>query len=180
MLLYYAATYPNTITHYKASNIVLHEKSDAAYLTIPEARSCCASHFYLRNWPSLIQIKPNPERNGPIHTECKKIHHVVSSETQAETCGTFNNGKIAHDMQPDLITLDHKKPATPLKTENSTTEGFVNSGMKPKHSKAWHVKWHWLRDKEVLKQLRVQCYIETKNDSDYFTKNHPPIHHHQI
>ena len=60
---------------------------------------------------------------------------MVYPVSEAETCGTFNNGKTVIYMRQDLITLDHKKPATPLKTDNSTTEGFVNSGMKPKHSK---------------------------------------------
>ena len=50
-------------------------------------------------------------------------------------------------MRPDLIALDHKQPLAPLKTDNSTTEGFVNSGMKPKRSKIWDMKWHGLRDK---------------------------------
>ena len=59
----------------------------------------------------------------------------MSSADESETCGTFNNGKIAIVMRPELIILDHEKPATPLKTDNSTTEGFVNYGMKPKRSK---------------------------------------------
>ena len=41
----------------------------------------------------------------------------------------------AIDIQPALITLDHKEPVTPLKTNNFTTEGFINLGMKPKCSK---------------------------------------------
>ena len=82
-------------------------------------------------------------------------------------------------MKPDLITLDHKKPATPLKTDNSTTEGFVNSGMRPKRSKTWDMKWHWLRDKEVLEQLILYWDRGTNNDTDYLTKHHPPIHHRQ-
>ena len=47
------------------------------------------------------------------------------------------------------------------------TEGFVNSGMKPKSSKTWDTNWHWLREKEVLEQLRVYWDIGTKNDADY-------------
>ena len=83
-------------------------------------------------------------------------------------------------MQPALITLDHKQLATPIKPENYTIEGFLNSGMKPKHSKAWDMKWNWLRDKEVLEQLRVYWDKGTNNDADYFTKHHPPIHHRQM
>ena len=39
---------------------------------------------------------------------------MVSSEAEAETCGTFNNGKTAIDMQPDYIALQHKQPEKPL------------------------------------------------------------------
>ena len=83
-------------------------------------------------------------------------------------------------MQPELIALDHKQPATTLKTEISTTELFVNLGMRPKRSKTWVMKWHWLRENEVLDQLRVYFYRETRNNVNYFTNNHPPIHLRQI
>ena len=95
--------------------MVLHVDSDAAYFTIPEARSCYAGHLYLSAWPSPWTVKPTPKRNGPIHIEYKAIHNVVSSEAEAETCGTSNNGKTAIGMQPALIALDHKQPETPIK-----------------------------------------------------------------
>ena len=52
--------------------------------------------------------------------------------------------------------------------------------MKTKHSKTWDIKWLWLIDKEVLVQLRVYWDKGTNNDTDYLTKHHPPIHHHQM
>ena len=42
------------------------------------------------------------------------------------------------------------------------------------------MKWNWLRDKGVLDQLRLYWDKVTNNDADYFTKHHPPIHHHQM
>ena len=131
MLLDYAATYSNAIIHYKARDMVLDLDSNGAYLTMPEARSYYAGHFYLSYWTSPSPIKHNPKRNGPIQTECKIIRNVLFSVAEYETCGTFNNGKTYIGMRPDLISLDHKQPATPLKTENSATEAFVNLGMKP-------------------------------------------------
>ena len=119
--------------------MVLHVDSDAEYLTIPEARSFYAVHFYLSDWPSPNPMKPNPKRNGPMHTQCKTIHIVVFSVVEAETCVTFNNIQIDIGMRPALILLDYKQPATPLKTENSTTEGFLNLYMKPKRSKTWNM-----------------------------------------
>ena len=83
ILLDYAETYPNTIIQYKASDMVLHVDSDAAYLTMPEERSCYAGHFYLSDCPSPNPIKPNPKINGPIHTECKEIRNVVSSAAES-------------------------------------------------------------------------------------------------
>ena len=80
---------------------------------------------------------------------------MVSSAAESEICGTLNNGKTDIVMRPALITLDQKQPATTLKTDNQTTEIFVKSGMKPKRSKTWDIKWHWLRDKKLLEQLRV-------------------------
>ena len=99
--------------------MVLHVESDAEYLTMSKARICCAVPFYLRDWPSPSLIKPNPERNGTIHTECKIIHNIVSSADEAETCGTFNKVKKYIYMKTSLITLDHKQLVTPLKTDNS-------------------------------------------------------------
>ena len=115
--------------------MVLHMDLDSAYLTMQETQSCYASHFYLSDWPSPSPIKPNPNINGPIHTECKTIRNVVSYADEAKTRGAFNNGKTAIGMQPSLITLDHKQPETLLKMDSYTTEGFVNLGMKPKRSK---------------------------------------------
>ena len=140
MLLDYAATYSNAIFSYKSSEMVLHADSDATQLTMPESRSCYASNFYLSDWPSPSPLKPNPESNGPIHTDCKTIRNVVSSEAESDTCRTFNNGKTDIDIRLDLIVLDQEKPATSRKMDNSTTEGFVNLGMKPKGSKTWDMK----------------------------------------
>ena len=107
MLLDDATTYPNEIPSYKASDMVLHVDSDASYLTMPETRSCYAGHFYLGNWPSPSPIKPNHDRNGPIHMECKKIHNVVSYAAETETCGTLKNRKTDIDIKPTIIKLDH-------------------------------------------------------------------------
>ena len=91
MLLDYAATYPNGIFRYKCSDMVLNLDSDAAYLTMPEARIYYACRFYLIYWPSLSPIKPNSEINGPYTRSVKqseiccplqrKLKHVAPSTT---------------------------------------------------------------------------------------------------
>ena len=52
--------------------------------------------------------------------------------------------------------------------------------MKSKSSKTQDMKWHWLREKEVLEQLRVYWDKGTNNDTDYFTKHLPQIHRRQM
>ena len=49
-----------------------------------------------------------------------------------------------------------------------------------KRSKTWDMEWHWLKDKEVIEQLRVYWDKGMKNNTGYFTKHHPPIHHCQM
>ena len=107
MLLDYAETYPNAILYYKSSKIVLHVDLYATYITMPESIICYVGHFYLRDWTSPSPIKPNPDINGPVYTECKIIRNVVSLAAEYETCGTFNNGKKFTGIRPVLITLDH-------------------------------------------------------------------------
>jgi hypothetical protein len=45
-LLDYAATYPNAVIRYHASQMVLHVDTDAAYLVLPHARSHIAGHYF--------------------------------------------------------------------------------------------------------------------------------------
>ena len=49
-----------------------------------------------------------------------------------------------------LTALDHLQPATPARTDNSTSSGFVNDTLKKKSSKAWDVRYHWLSDQSSL------------------------------
>ena len=171
----YAATYLNTIIRYHASKMVLQIDSDAAYLVMPEARSAYSGNFYLSNWPCDKPNLPSTKRNGPILTTRKTIRKVVSSAAEAETTGTFCNAKEGVAILPSLIGIGHKQPPTPLKTENSTTDGFVNSSMKPKKSKTWDMNMYWLRDKEFLKQIQVYWDKGKNNDTDYFTMHFLPV-----
>ena len=102
---------------------------------MPEARSCYVGNFYLGDWPSPRPITHTPKINVPIQKYCKTVSNVVYSSEEAETCVDLNNNKTAICMRTDLISLEHKQQATPLKTDNSTTSGFVKSGMNQKFQK---------------------------------------------
>ena len=177
MLLDYCATYPNATIRYYASDMVLHVDSDAAYLVLPNARSRYAGHFYLSNHPPALPQKPNPKPNGPILTECKTIRNIVASAAETETAGVFGNAQQAIVIRRALIELNHPQPPTPLKTDNSTTYGFVHANLRQKKSKTWDMRWNWLRDRSLHQQLNIYWDKGINNDADYFTKHHPPAHH---
>ena len=63
---------------YKSNSMVIPVDSDAAFLTIPKARSCYSGHFYPGDWPSPWPVKPTPKIIGPFRTECKNIRNMVS------------------------------------------------------------------------------------------------------
>ena len=46
--------------------------------------------------------------------------------------------------------------------------------------KTWNIKWHWLRNKTLLYQLRVYWDKGKNEDTDYFTENLSPIQHCQM
>ena len=93
--LYYAATNPFAIVKYKYIGMILHIDSDASYLSEPRACSRTGGHYYLRSLPANPEKYPNlqPPANGPIHTECRILKHVVASVAKAELGDCFKMGK---------------------------------------------------------------------------------------
>ena len=102
--LEYASTNPSVIIQYKASDMTLHIDNDASYPSEPRARSRTWGHFYLSSLPTDPKKYPNlpPPANGPIHTVCRILKHVVASAAEEEVGGLFHNGKT--DV-PLIITL---------------------------------------------------------------------------
>ena len=49
-----------------------------------------------------------------------------------------------------------------------------------KKSKSWDMNLHWLRDKETLNDFKIIWDKGKNNGTDYFTKNHPIIHHRRM
>ena len=180
MLMDYAATYPLAIIRYHASDMVLHIDSDAAYLVLPNARSRYVGHYYLSNHPPPPPAKPEPKPNGPILTICKTIRGVMASAAEAETGGVYGNAQEAIACRISLHALGHTQPATPLKTDNSTSNSFVHANIKQRRSKTWDMCWNWLPDKVTHEQLRIYWDKSVNNHADYFTKHHPPTHHRSL
>ena len=51
MLLDYMSTDPNAKIRFKASDMIIHIDSDAAYLVLPGAKSCVAGYYFLGTKP---------------------------------------------------------------------------------------------------------------------------------
>ena len=173
-LMDYAATYPNMYIRYHASDMVLHVDSDAAYLVAPKARSRISGYFYLSDHPSKT---PHPKLNGAILVECKTLRHVVASAAEAEIAGVFHNAQTSLPIRHILQVLNHPQPPTPLKTDNSTANGFVHNNIHQKRSKSWDMRYYWLRDKQTQELFKIFWEKGKSNHADYTTKHHPTKHH---
>ena len=78
-----------------------------------------------------------------------------------------------------LIEMGH--PQDPkgviITTNNSTAHGILTSTMRAKLSKAYDMRYHWIKDRILKKQFQL-CWDKGSNNlADYFTKHHPPAHH---
>ena len=79
-----------------------------------------------------------------------------------------------------LEALGHPQPPTPIKTDNSTAQGFVYDNINQKKSKSWDMRFYWLRDREEQKQFKIYWDKGSNNNADYQTKHHPTSHHKAI
>ena len=173
-LLDYVTTHPNAVIRYHASDMCLHVDSDAAYLVLPRARSRLAGHYYLSDDP---QNARTPAPNGPILTECRTIRHVVASSAEAETSALFHNAQTAIPIRHVLSALGHPQPRTPLKTDNATANAFVSRDMRHKKSKAWDMRYWWLKEKTAKNTFDIFWEKGITNWADYFTKHFSPKIH---
>ena len=173
-LMDYLSTYPDAYIRFHASEMVLFADSDAAYLVLPKAKSRVAGFFHLSN--TTTSNLP-AFRNGPLLVECHTLKHVVTSAAEAETSALYHNAKTTIPIRRILIELGHPQPPTPIKVDNSTAAGFVNNKITQKKSKAWDMRFHWLRDRETYKEMKVYWHEGKNNDADYFTKTHTTPHH---
>jgi hypothetical protein len=173
----YLATHPDAVIRFYASGMCLCIVSDAAYLVFPDARSRCAGLFFLSNHSTATP--PQTATNGAFHALCKTIRGVPASAADAKTIGLFVNAQEAIPMITALEEMGHKQPltGTPLETDNSTADGVLKAQVRMKRSKAFDMRYHWLKDRIARKQFNL-CWAPGKaNRADYFSKHHPPSHH---
>ena len=97
---------------------------------------------------------------------------------EAETAGLFHNAQTAIPIKRALVGLGHpQKQPTPIRTDNSTANSFIQNNLTMKRTKSWDMRYHWLRDRQLRRQFNVYWNKGINNDADYFTKHHlPKIH----
>jgi len=88
-LLDYAATHPDAIITYQASDMVLAGHSDASYLSETNTQSRAGGHFFMSNDDAI------PNNNGAILTISQIIKAVMSSTAEAEIGALYVNCKEA-------------------------------------------------------------------------------------
>jgi hypothetical protein len=82
MILDYAATHPNAIVRYHASDMALHVDSEAAYLVLPNAGSRYAGHYYLSDAPPAV-----PAANTDTQASWSNSHGLQNDSRCNELCG---------------------------------------------------------------------------------------------
>jgi hypothetical protein len=80
-------------------------------------------------------------------------------------------------MGTALSEMGHPQPATPLESDNSTAYGILHAQVRMKRSKAFDMRYHWLKDCIAQKQFILYWSPGRTNNADYFSKHHPPAHH---
>ena len=77
----------------------------------------------------------HPPSNGPTHTECRILKHVVASAAEAEAGGLFHSSQTSVPLHITLNELGFTQPTTQIKTNNYDAEGIVNATVRQKISK---------------------------------------------
>ena len=156
--------------------------SDVAYLVAPKAHSCLAVHYFLSDKPKHAG-KPhhNPKPNGPLHTKCKLIKHVVPSSTEGKIVAMYHNSQVAVDLRHCLADAGYEQTApTPIKTDNENNAHFAQGTLKQQCTKHTNMRYDWIQDCQEQKQIQVYWAPGSENMADYHTKHHHPIYHRRI
>jgi len=173
----YLFTHPKAVICFNASDMILSLVSDAAYLVLPDARIQCATLYTLTDIST--SEPPTVKSNGPVHVLVKTICGVLASTSEAETAGIFLGVQEAVPMLNTLVELGHPPPSrgSPIETDNSTAHDILTAQVRMKHSKAFDMHYHWIKDRIAQGQFNLFWASGKQNHGDCFTKHHPLAHH---
>ena len=97
--------------------------------------------------------KPTP--NGVLHALCITLRNVMASAAEAELGALFYNRQVAEPICTCLEEMVYPQPIPPIKTDNSTAAGIVNSSVRQKKSKSMDMRFYWVKDRVSQKYFLV-------------------------
>ena len=89
------------------------------------------------------------------------------------------NGQYAVQIIAALNELGHPQPSQGIRisTDNSTARGVLTANLRQKLSKAFDMRYWWMRDRIKQNQFNLVWEPGSDNRADYFTKHFSPQHH---
>ena len=172
-LLAYAASYPDNVLVYRASDMVLEVQSDASYLSRSRSRSVAGGLGYLGTGGATSTP------NGAIFTHSAVLDVVVASAGEAEYGAAFTIAQKAEFTRTILMALGHPQPATVIYSDNKCAIGLATDTVKQRRSKSVDMRYHWLRDRVRQGHFNVLWISGKQLLADFFTKA-LPVHRHQL
>ena len=93
--------------------------------------------------------------------------------------GIYLRARHCYPILIACIKLGHPQPAngTPFETYNSTAHGILTFNMRSKISKAFDMRYWWIKDRIKQNTFDLIWAAGKQNADDYFTKHHPQWHH---
>ena len=170
-LLGYAAHNPNRGILYTASDMEYRIQTDASHHRDPGSKSMAGGIHYLSNTDD-----PPTKVNGATQTICKAINtSVCASAAESEYAAQFINGVAGCHALNILSELGYPQSNTKMYSDNLVAKGIANDEITIRKSKAFHTRYHWIRDRVRQGQYTIVYLQGAKLLADFFTKPQPPI-----
>jgi len=166
-LLAYAKTHPDAHIVYHASKMILMIQTDAAHLSETGSQSRAGGILY------LVDSVTDTRINGSIECVSSIIPSTVASASEAEYGAMFMVAREAEPIRATLEDLGHPQPSTPIISDNLCAVGICNNRVKLKRSKAFDMRFHWIRDRVQQGHFTVRWEPGITNLADIFTKALP-------
>ena len=92
--------------------------------------------------------------------------------------GIYLGARYCCPIRIAYIEIVKPQPAngTPFDTDNSTAHGILTSNMRSKISKAFDMRYWWIKDRIKKNTFDLIWAAGKQNAADYFTKHHPQWH----
>ena len=140
----FAATHPNAVLTFLASDMYFWAHTDVSYLSESKARLRCGGFYFLSSKTNLPinSDDPAPPINDPIATNSSIIDTVMSSAQEAETGAGFFNAQQLVPLRLALEELGHKQGLTPLQFDNKVATSIINDKISQRRSKAMDMRFY--------------------------------------